>query len=319
MGPRQLAGASVASLPGGRFERLVRDVVPEILETVVLARLGCEDVDDDVAVVADDPARLRTALDGARQHAVVLLQASVHLVPDGLRLARVAARAHDEEVGVRADGPHVEDDHVAGELVLDERRDSACLFDRRQAAPVYPARGGYNGSRASSSATAWGSSPATSSPASSRALRSREATAIGSISKKKTRSGCASPASTCSIRWRGKPGRVATARRTRSRISSGSFHARKSANSSAPIRKTASRHSGWARSVSIVRACVSSTTSSAGNAARASRRRRSAGVSTCLWPGSADTRTTSGSISSSSFARRASSTWPRCGGSNEPP
>jgi hypothetical protein len=63
---------------------------------------------------------------------VLLLHAAVHLVPDRLGLARVAACRHDEVVGVGADGLHVENDDVAAELVLDERRDPACLFEWAQ-------------------------------------------------------------------------------------------------------------------------------------------------------------------------------------------
>ena len=200
----------------------------------------------------------RAALDRARQQAVLLLQASVHLVPDRLRLARVAARAHDEEVGVRADGPHVEDDDVARELVLDERRDPACLFDRRQAAPVYRgSEGGYSGSRARSIRNrrrhVAGHVLPCCQPGSEVArgdgdrLDLEEGDALGVLELARARA---------SSRSRGKPGRVATARRDALSTSSGSFQARKSQNSSAPIRKTGSRHSGWARSVSTVRACV---------------------------------------------------------------
>src|SRR5581483_10170932 len=41
------------------FDGRVRDVVPEVLELVVLARLGREDVQHDVEVVGDDPRRIR--------------------------------------------------------------------------------------------------------------------------------------------------------------------------------------------------------------------------------------------------------------------
>ncbi len=91
----------------------------------------------------------------------------------------------------------------------------------------------------------------------------------------------------------GKPGRVATASRASSSTAPGSFQRAKSQNSSAPIRKIGSSHSGCARSRSTVRGVGSSSTSSPGNAARASCRRNSAGVSTCLWPGSAETSTSS--------------------------
>ena len=67
---------------------------------------------------------------------MLLLHPAVHLVPDALRLARVPTRDHDEVVGVGADGLHIEDDDVAAELVLDERRDPACLFEWSQAGEV---------------------------------------------------------------------------------------------------------------------------------------------------------------------------------------
>src|SRR5438094_3560139 len=89
-----------------------RDVAPQLLETVVVPRLRSEDVEHRVEVVADDPGALGSALDVPGQQPLVVLEALVHLVPDRLRLAGVATGADDEEVGVAAHGPHVEDDHV---------------------------------------------------------------------------------------------------------------------------------------------------------------------------------------------------------------
>src|ERR1700675_3437341 len=55
-------GASVAvGSRGSSRGRLLRDVAPQILEAVVLTRLGGEDVQDDVEVVGDDPRRLGLA------------------------------------------------------------------------------------------------------------------------------------------------------------------------------------------------------------------------------------------------------------------
>ncbi len=135
VGDRDEAGLSAlearfqgsAQLGGGVLDR--RHVVPEILEPVVRARLGREDVEDDVEVVGDDPVALALALDGVGEDALVaVLEAVAHLVDDRLRLARVLARADDEEVGVRAHRPHVEDDDVLRQLLLGEAGDSACLF-----------------------------------------------------------------------------------------------------------------------------------------------------------------------------------------------
>jgi hypothetical protein len=53
----------------------------------------------------------------------------MHLVIDGSGLPRVLARADDEEVGVGARGPHVEDDNVLRQLFLGEAGDAARLFE----------------------------------------------------------------------------------------------------------------------------------------------------------------------------------------------
>jgi hypothetical protein len=53
----------------------------------------------------------------------------VHLVVDRSGLPRVLTRADDEEVGVGARGPHVENDDVLRQLFLGEAGDAARLFD----------------------------------------------------------------------------------------------------------------------------------------------------------------------------------------------
>ena len=63
---------------------------------------------------------------------LLALQAGVDLVEDRLRLPRVLTRADDEEIGVRAHRPHVEDDHVARQLLLGESGDAAGLFEGAQ-------------------------------------------------------------------------------------------------------------------------------------------------------------------------------------------
>jgi hypothetical protein len=107
-------------------------VAPEILEPVVRPRLRREDVQDDIEVVDEDPVALRLALHRARRQPVFGLQAFADLVVDRLRLPRVAPRAEDEEVGVDADGPQIEDDDVVRQLLLSEAGDAAGLFERVQ-------------------------------------------------------------------------------------------------------------------------------------------------------------------------------------------
>src|SRR3954471_21236457 len=58
-----------------RFDLDRRDVAPEIFQVVVRPRIGREDVEDDVDVIRDDPARLADALDAVRDQPLVALQA----------------------------------------------------------------------------------------------------------------------------------------------------------------------------------------------------------------------------------------------------
>ena len=129
--PAQESLGSEAPLCASRRPRArPRDVAPELLETVVLTRLGGEDVQDDVQVVGEDQG-LSLARGGAR---------AVPPPSSGARgprrrspwSAAGSARAEDEEVRVRAHRPHVEDDDVGGELLLGEGRDSARVVDGRQ-------------------------------------------------------------------------------------------------------------------------------------------------------------------------------------------
>src|SRR5712691_10776439 len=87
----------------GRFDLDRGHVVPELLELVVPTRVRREDVQDDVEVVGEDPGPLLHPVYRAREEIQLVLQASVHLVPDGNRLARIPARGDDEVVGEVAD------------------------------------------------------------------------------------------------------------------------------------------------------------------------------------------------------------------------
>src|SRR5258707_1046932 len=104
MGPGAKSVAVASGVQRRRFlgrgyrRCLLRYVAPQVLQAIEVARLGREDVEDDVEVVGDDPRCLRLACRGARQQTLLVLEPSVHLVPDRLRLARVRAGGDDEEV-----------------------------------------------------------------------------------------------------------------------------------------------------------------------------------------------------------------------------
>src|SRR5215831_8259314 len=106
------------SLASARCELDRRDVAPELLEPVEASRVRCEEVEDDVEVIGDDPARLGEAGDRPRQQAVVLLQRPSHLVVHRLRLAGIPPGSDHEEVRVVADAAHVEDRDVGRQLLL---------------------------------------------------------------------------------------------------------------------------------------------------------------------------------------------------------
>src|SRR4051794_14085788 len=65
---------------------LRRRVAPELLEPVVAAGVGREDVHDCVEIVHQDPARLAEPFDAPRQPAVHVLQLLVDRVVDRFRL-----------------------------------------------------------------------------------------------------------------------------------------------------------------------------------------------------------------------------------------
>src|SRR5262249_22376274 len=117
-------GASLAPLspPGERGESValpvhVRGIGPEVLQGVIAARVGVEDVDDHVAVVLHDPAAGLVALDrealvAGRPHR------RVDLLGDGVDLAAAGAGTQDEVVVKRGQAAHVEDKDVFGLVLL---------------------------------------------------------------------------------------------------------------------------------------------------------------------------------------------------------
>src|SRR5207237_2045448 len=87
----------------------------------------------DVEIVGEDPRPLLRSVDRTREQPQLVLQASVHLVPDADRLPQVEARGDDAIVGEVTDRPHVEDHDVIRQLLLCESGDAASLFGRSQA------------------------------------------------------------------------------------------------------------------------------------------------------------------------------------------
>ncbi len=91
-------------------------MAPEAFEAVVFALFRVEDMDQEVAVIAEDPAGVVVAFDVMRALTGVEFHLHGDLVPDGLDLGLVLAGADEEEVGEGGDFAEVEDDDVAGLL-----------------------------------------------------------------------------------------------------------------------------------------------------------------------------------------------------------
>src|SRR5690348_3760742 len=99
-------GSSIVALPVH-----ARRVRPQLLEGVVFAGGRVEDVDDDVAVILDDPLAGLVALDG--QAAVPqTVHGGVDFFRDRVDLPAAGAGDEDEEVVQGGDAPHVEDQDV---------------------------------------------------------------------------------------------------------------------------------------------------------------------------------------------------------------
>ena len=188
--------------------------------------------------------------------------------------------------------------------------------------PVTGQRPRYSARRAISAETAAGTSPSIGSPAAARARISEDETGSGSISKNETRSGRSSS------REHGVQPAALDARARRDaeprelEHALGLLPARNAANSSAPTRNTGSSSRERLERVDRPGERVEP------DLGLVERRERELGqelpdataaVPTCLCPGSSTTRTSSRSSPKCSMPRRASSTWPTCGGSNAPP
>src|SRR4029453_15412067 len=105
------------SIPGAHsaLDGEYRRIAPEALEPVEGARLLAEDVRDHVAVVEEEPARLRGPF--AVAHADALrAQGDCDRLRDRIHLGGGAAGAHQEEVGEGGHALEIEDDEVDGPL-----------------------------------------------------------------------------------------------------------------------------------------------------------------------------------------------------------
>jgi hypothetical protein len=86
-------------------------VPPKPFEIVVGARTRKEDVDDEVAVILEDPLGVIVPFDGNGRFAA-FLHLQIDLVADGLILPAVIAGADQKVIGEAGDLSKVKDDYV---------------------------------------------------------------------------------------------------------------------------------------------------------------------------------------------------------------
>lgn len=110
-GPRTACSGSGACLDLQPFS-----LSPQSFKIVELALFGREDVDDEIAVVHQDPAPVVVAL-GMRRVRACNSQLLDDVVGDGLSLRPGISGAHDEAVGERAETSEVQNHHMDRLLV----------------------------------------------------------------------------------------------------------------------------------------------------------------------------------------------------------
>ena len=71
-------------------------------------------MDQQIAVIGEDPLRLVVAFDTDREFAGLVLELEIDFVADGLHLALVAAGADYEVIGERGDAGEIQDPNVGG-------------------------------------------------------------------------------------------------------------------------------------------------------------------------------------------------------------
>ena len=82
----------------GGSDLQARRVIPEILEAIHCALFRVEDVNDDVAVIHNDPLAERIAVGVERATLVILLDAVLDFARDGLQLGLGGTGANDEKI-----------------------------------------------------------------------------------------------------------------------------------------------------------------------------------------------------------------------------
>src|SRR5262245_682445 len=92
-------------------------VGPQVFQGIILPRVLIEHVKDQVAVVLHHPLAGLVALD-AGPLLTGTAQGGIHLFGESVDLPSAVAGTKEEEVVKGGDGAHVEDDNVAGLVVL---------------------------------------------------------------------------------------------------------------------------------------------------------------------------------------------------------
>src|SRR5690606_27362761 len=130
-GARAPGGCALASLPPSLLDLEVEDggVAPAALEGVEGAVLGVLDVDDDVAVVEQHPARVPLALAAQRLAAALLQERLLDAIDDRGDLALGVSAADEEHIGDDHELGDVEADHLLGELVSGGLSGDACEIE----------------------------------------------------------------------------------------------------------------------------------------------------------------------------------------------
>ena len=113
-------------------------VAPQSLETVVQARLGREDVHDEVEVIEQDPFRLLVAFD-VRRLGTRGGEGFHDPVGDGPNLSRAGTRTNHEIVGEPERLPQIENDQIGRLLVLDSADCHGHLQGRPRGFPRFSA------------------------------------------------------------------------------------------------------------------------------------------------------------------------------------
>src|SRR5712692_2304119 len=149
----------------------MRGIAPEPFERIEGARVGTEDVNDEIEVVQQDPSGAIVALDVRRLQPAGGL-GLLYRIGDRLDLARIRSRANQKVVRKAVRRPEVEHDH-RGSLAILRRDDRPLHLRRKSARRMFSDRrhsaateaGTYSRCRSMWAATERGTRPSIDSPA----------------------------------------------------------------------------------------------------------------------------------------------------------